>query len=833
VTRETGALIRERATINLLVDNLSEGVILLDRQGRVVDTNEAADRLFGEPIPLGMDSIEFARHYRVATPDGSLVPPEREPGRRALAGETVRGQELSIERPDGRRAYVSISASPVVDGELRGALLLLRDISERVRRDREAAAFQLLSQQLAGSELDINAVYKTIVSRISEITGAGVVRLLLYESETRTLHRVARHSSFPLDLREPVVQNIDDEPATLDTLAARTHLPAVVPEFSVYAAGNELEMARAQQVGSSIALPLLVRDDLVGTLSYDLPEPHTFDDAEIAFLGMVATQSAIAIHNATVFQQRSRERAFLADLIEHLPAGLIVFERIPAVSQRARGDYRVSMMNMLAGTYLPPSLLQRAQGRRNGLVGLRIRRLATDERAERLLGWLDEAVESGQIVRGEEVQAQPAALEGSDTSDPQGMRFWIGTIVPLRDRRGEVHEVVLLATNITEQVVTRRRIEELVRIAGTRAAELEATVSAMNDAVTVCDSEGTLRIVNRAALTTYGVESVAQLARMPIPCERIQLRHTNGTPVLPEERPLTRALAGETLQHDYTMFHHGLGRDIHRRTSAAPVLDASGTIIGAVAVETDITGLIEVDRLKDEFFSMAAHELRTPLTAMKGYVQILLRQLSPFDSDVEPIIPRALATLRDQGDRMERLINELLDVARIDTGQLDLRFGAVELVGLVEQLVGETGRSTQRHTVTLTAEPRAIPGRWDRDRLAQVFANLLSNAVKYSPEGGTIEVSLRWDGDPAHTVAVAIRDQGVGIEPDAIPRLFARYSRVGSDSRNHYQISGLGVGLYITKQIVDAHNGTIHVASTPGHGSTFTVTLPMHPKDTG
>jgi PAS domain S-box-containing protein len=400
-------------------------------------------------------------------------------------------------------------------------------------------------------------------------------------------------------------------------------------------------------------------------------------------------------------------------------------------------------------------------------------------------------------------------------------------IVPLRDRQGEISEIVLLATNITEQVLTRRRIEELVRIAGTRAAELEATVSAMADAVTVCDADGTLRLVNRAALATYGVESVAELARMPVPRERIQLRYTDGTTVPAEERPLTRALAGETLQGDYTLFHHGLGRDIHCRTNAAPVRDTSGTIIGAVAVETDITTLIEVDRLKDEFFSMAAHELRTPLTAMKGYVQILSKQLAPLDGSMEPLVPRALSTLRDQGDRMERLINELLDVARIETGQLELHYREFDLIALIEQLVGEVTRSTQRHTVTFHAEPPSIPGRWDRDRLAQVFSNLLTNAVKYSPEGGTIQVSARWGNGTDQPVVIAIRDEGIGIEPEAIPRLFARYSRVVSNRTDRYAIPGLGVGLYISKQIIDAHRGQIHVDSRPGHGSIFTVTLPM------
>ncbi len=119
-------------------------------------------------------------------------PAERLPSLRALAGESVRSAELSITRPDGSRVFVSISASPViVHGNIDGVLLILNDISNRVRRDREAAAFQMLSQQLASSELDLNAVYKTIVTRVGEITGAQVVRLMLYDPASRTLRRAA------------------------------------------------------------------------------------------------------------------------------------------------------------------------------------------------------------------------------------------------------------------------------------------------------------------------------------------------------------------------------------------------------------------------------------------------------------------------------------------------------------------------------------------------------------------------------------------------------------------------------------------------------------------
>lgn len=803
------------ATMNLLLEHLSDGVILVEEDGRITDLNEVVEQLFGEPIPIGAHVVLLAQRYQMATTDGTPLPLDRLPLLRPLSGETVRDAEIAIVRPDGRRRYLSTTASPVVvRGGMRGALIIVSDITARVRRERDAAAFRTLSQQLAGSELDLDAVYRTVVTRLAEMTSARAVRLMRYEAAPRRL-RLAHGSGLA-----NWSGAIDLNSGEIEAVAARTRLPAVVPDFAAVLAGGEDVNQPADvptRTGSAIAVPLIVRSDLIGTLSYELASPHTFDDGEIAFLDMIAAQSAMAINNATLFRQRSRERTLLANIIDRLPAGLIVFEVVPASSRRA--DYRVAMLNALAIDYLPPALLARVADRRGGIIGARLRRLGGDEGADRLLRWLDDALVRGEVVLGEEVGFDRAGRNITPT------HYWNGAIVPLKDESGNTSELVLLATNITEQVATRNRVEELVRVAGTRAAELEAMVSAMTDAVTVCDADGQLRLANRAALETYGVDTLGELLTMENARERILLRHTDGRPVMPEERPLTRALAGETLQEDYTLFHHGMGRDIYHRTSAAPVRDTNGEIIGAVAVETDITSLIEIDRLKDEFFSMAAHELRTPLTAIKGYIQILSRQLAESS---DPLVPKALTTVRDQGNRMERLINELLDVARIESRQLDFRYRDTDLVELIEQIASEAQRSTRRHTIQVERDVDEIVGRWDRDRLAQVFDNLLTNAVKYSPDGGTIVVALATAtvGD-APGVEVSVTDQGLGIPPEQIPRLFARFARV-RDGR-HFQQSGLGLGLYITKEIVDSHGGTIVARSTLGEGTTFTVTLPLQP----
>ena len=163
-------------------------------------------------------------------------------------------------------------------------------------------------------------------------------------------------------------------------------------------------------------------------------------------------------------------------------------------------------------------------------------------------------------------------------------------------------------------------------------------------------------------------------------------------------------------------------------------------------------------------------------------------------------------------------------------GHLEVTPAPADLSALLREVIDRFEPPLDGRIVIHAPLDGPVTGGGDSARLGQVLDNLLSNAVKYSPADSPIEIAI--ESTPA-AVRLSVRDQGIGIEPDAIPRLFARYSRVGAEGRAQYQIAGLGVGLYISQQIVDAHGGHIHVTSKPGHGSTFTVTLPVRPGAAG
>jgi signal transduction histidine kinase len=227
----------------------------------------------------------------------------------------------------------------------------------------------------------------------------------------------------------------------------------------------------------------------------------------------------------------------------------------------------------------------------------------------------------------------------------------------------------------------------------------------------------------------------------------------------------------------------------------------------------------DLSRLKDEFLSIASHELRTPVTSIKGYTQLAKTLVRENDlTTSEEYLEIAL----DQIDRMSRLILELLDVSRIETGRLEIRHEPIQWMAFVREVVQHhhTAVSDRRFHLNVPESSVAVNG--DRDRLEQVLGNLLENAVKYSPEGSEILVSVeRRDNH----VVTSVSDRGIGIPSDELAQVFERFHRGRQVSSTNY--GGLGLGLYITKQIVERHGGSIWVESKEGSGTTFYFSLPV------
>ncbi|MGZ3451011.1 MAG: ATP-binding protein [Polyangiales bacterium] len=224
---------------------------------------------------------------------------------------------------------------------------------------------------------------------------------------------------------------------------------------------------------------------------------------------------------------------------------------------------------------------------------------------------------------------------------------------------------------------------------------------------------------------------------------------------------------------------------------------------------------------RDEFLSVASHELRTPLTAMKLWVQRVDRMSDAHRQDVPPRMLEAHAKISAQVGRLETLVDELLDVSRLLENRLRLELAPVRLDEVVRDVVSRFELEAARLSCPIEADIQIASGRWDRSRLDQIATNLVSNALKYAP-GKPIEVRVRGNATEAR---FSVHDRGMGIAPSDQSKIFERFERLPGAKR----LGGLGLGLWITRRLVESMGGRIEIQSRPGEGSTFTVILPTHP----
>lgn len=228
----------------------------------------------------------------------------------------------------------------------------------------------------------------------------------------------------------------------------------------------------------------------------------------------------------------------------------------------------------------------------------------------------------------------------------------------------------------------------------------------------------------------------------------------------------------------------------------------------------------EAVHLRDAFLSIASHELKTPVTALLGYVDLLQRRA--LQSGAQERDLRSIRIIHDQAWRLTNLIGSLLDISRIETGQLRLDPAPLDLRALVEQIISEMEPVFERYIFSYDLPVEALIVDGDAVRLEQVLHNLFQNATRYSPAGGTVTIRL-WRED--QSARLSVTDQGIGIPEAALPHIFQRFFR--AHTGDTHRISGLGIGLYVVKEIVELHGGVVAVESVEGVGSTFIVSLPL------
>ncbi len=370
-----------------------------------------------------------------------------------------------------------------------------------------------------------------------------------------------------------------------------------------------------------------------------------------------------------------------------------------------------------------------------------------------------------------------------------------------------------IVQDITEQ---RRAAEERERLLATLAAErtwLETLVDWLPVAVVLLDADGNVRANRRAHDLLGPLGDDATPASIGA-----RLCDASGASIPPGQMPLLRAVQGHSVQAREIGVCRPDGGRTPALVSASPIRDEGGDYLGAVAVFEDVTALKELERMREEWTSVVAHDLRQPVTVINAQAQLLARKVAGGDPEVRAKVEHIRASARQLG----RMIGDLLDVSRIEARRLALDRQETALEPFVRMVLERHSDEIRGHEVAVRAPPDLPEVSIDPVRVEQVLGNLLSNAVKYGSPGGPITVDLEHEGS---AVACAVTNEGRGIDPEDIPNLFERFFR--AKNARDGKIAGMGLGLYITRGLVEAHGGTIEATSEPGRTTTFRFTLPL------
>ena len=364
--------------------------------------------------------------------------------------------------------------------------------------------------------------------------------------------------------------------------------------------------------------------------------------------------------------------------------------------------------------------------------------------------------------------------------------------------------------------VRRHRDEQRAR------ADLETLIDTSPVGVLVFDAKtGGVTSVNREARRIVsGLHmpdgSAEQLLNM------LTFRRADGREVSLEEFPLAQALStGETVRAEEIVIEVPDGGSVTTLVNATPIRSDEGEVVSVVVTLQDMTPLEEMERLRAEFLGMVSHELRTPLTSIKGSAATLTEAAS----DLDPAeMLQFFRIIGEQADHMRDLIGDLLDVARIETGELSVAPAPADVATLVDEARSRFQSGGGRNNLRIDLSPELPLVMADGRRIIQVLNNLLSNAARHSHEASAIGVSAVREG---YHVAVSVTDEGRGIAAERLPHLFRKFSRLEGEDRRR-DIAGSGLGLAICKGIVEAHGGRIWAESDgPGLGARFTFTIPV------
>lgn len=390
---------------------------------------------------------------------------------------------------------------------------------------------------------------------------------------------------------------------------------------------------------------------------------------------------------------------------------------------------------------------------------------------------------------------------------------------PMRDASGCITGVIVVSNEVTEQVQARRKIELILVEKSKVEWDLRANerrlrdiLETMAEGVGITDANGNMVYVNQTAQRILGIEEDEVLMRTYFDTKWKNLR-VDGSPLHPDEHPVSISLkTGQQVFDHEIAVQKPDGERIYVSINSAPLKDEEGNIIGGIGTFMDVSGRRKSIQLKDEFISTVSHELKTPVTTIKAYTQILER------SSPRTLNQSFLQRMEIQVLRLEQLIEDLLDVGRVDSGTLALKPEHILANELLTEVVNDIKLITPAHQL-IVSELEDLAVETDKSRLIQVITNVVNNAIKFSEKGKDVYISLKRAGKFA---IFSVQDSGVGIADSQKPFVFDKFHHIDMGGAS----VGLGLGLFICKEIIDKAGGQLWFESEEGKGSTFFFSVP-------
>jgi signal transduction histidine kinase/ActR/RegA family two-component response regulator len=735
--------------------------------------------------------------------------------------------------------------------------------AERLRaeaeRGRERWRFLAEASQILDSSLDYRATLDSIARLAVPVLADWCAVDVPEEGQLQTSLAVAHVDPDKVERARELQRRYPsgrDDPSGLPRVL-RSGEPELYPDMpeELLAAGarDEDHLRLIRELGpwsSALVVPLNAHGRTLGAMTFIAAESgRHYGPDDLAFAQELAGRAALAVDNARLHRDEidARERAerdarrvaFLASAGEQLVSSLdyrSILDKLARLTVPDMADWCVvdvlerDVLEHVAVAHVDPAKEELARE-----VQRRARQ--TEARSE----VIDLVMETAEPILVAHVppETEPRGGFDAETVDmirelapasmicvplvASGKAFGVVSLLMSDSGRHFRQDDVSVAMDLGRRAGLAIEHARLYREREQERDRLRQIVDQLPEGILVIDREGLLIASNDAADIMSGPYAPGS---SPPLASRFQLAGSDGSLLDASELPLSRALSGHVT--------HGLQallvdkerpHQLPVMVSAAPLRAPTGDIVGAMAIVQDITELKDLEQQKEAFLSAAAHDLKTPLTSVQGLVQLLRRQLANAELPRTDRLKSTLASIETGTKKMTGLIDELLDVSRLESsGRLGLDCHQTDLVKLARQVAGEQQATTRRHRLIVDSAVPELTGVWDSGRLDRAVTNLVTNAIKYSPKGGDVRLVVGLEAvDGAEFAVLRVSDEGIGIPAEDLDRVFERFER---GTNVEAAMPGNGVGLSYVRQVVLQHGGSVSVQSQPGQGSAFTIRLP-------